>query len=206
MKRSKAIGAAGYRRDVAYATIRELLAELGAKQVQFLTPTTDKMYIRIAKSKSKAIKSVELPENAQGHWIGNPQARYVMLYSHGKFVQVLVFAFPKAPCHYEGPIILTASDYRRWFLWICNNWTRSILIYTTREDGKAGTRLFDLCSDLHVVAESRVSDTVEASCFCAQLFADRRPAPRPGDGMSCLIHDIPERERERKTTATSFLY
>lgn len=94
MRRSKAIGAAGYRRDVAYATIRALLAELGAKQVQFLTPTTDKMYIRVAKRKSKTIKSVELTENAQGHWIGNPQAQYVMLYSHGKLVQV-VFALPK---------------------------------------------------------------------------------------------------------------
>lgn len=84
MRRSKAPGTAGYRRDVAYATIRELLAELGAKQVQFLTPTTDKMYIRVTKSKSKTVKSVELPENAQGHWIGNPEARYVMLYSHGR--------------------------------------------------------------------------------------------------------------------------
>lgn len=85
IRRSKGQGAPGYRRDVAYAFIRQLLAELGAKQVQFLTPTTDKMYNRIAKRKGKIPKSVELPEDAKGHWIGKPQARSVMLYSHGRY-------------------------------------------------------------------------------------------------------------------------
>ncbi|KAJ4387511.1 hypothetical protein N0V93_008104 [Gnomoniopsis smithogilvyi] len=83
LRRSKGRGAPGYRRDVAYAFIRQLLAELGAKQVQFLTRTTDKMYNRITKNKGKAPNSVQLPEQAKGHWIGNPQARFVMLYSHG---------------------------------------------------------------------------------------------------------------------------
>ncbi|KAJ4415484.1 hypothetical protein N0V82_007286 [Gnomoniopsis sp. IMI 355080] len=70
MKRSKAPGAHGYRRDVAYALIRELLSEMGALQIQFLTPTTDRVYTRIAKSKGKTPKSVELPEGAKGSWIG----------------------------------------------------------------------------------------------------------------------------------------
>lgn len=66
--------------------MRELLGGLGAEQIQFLTPTTDKMYKYVAKAKKSVPASVDLSEGAQGHWIGNPQAHFVMLYSHGRYL------------------------------------------------------------------------------------------------------------------------
>lgn len=64
--------------------MRELLGGLSPEQVQSMTPTTDKVYRLVAKSKGDAPKSVDLGEGAQGHWVGPSQASHVMLYFHGK--------------------------------------------------------------------------------------------------------------------------
>lgn len=82
-KRTEGKGASGLRRDALYAYLRPLLAGMSAQQTQAVAPTTDKTYAMIAKTKGVKPTSVELPEGAQGHWIGDPNAQYVMLYSHG---------------------------------------------------------------------------------------------------------------------------
>lgn len=158
MKRSKGQGAPGYRRDVAYATMRELLGELGAEQVQFLTPTTDKMYKYVAKSKGKTPKSVTLPEFAQGHWVGNPQAHYVMLFSHGK----LLMGY-----YYVANEIDSDITNRRWILRLCDCGPSSLSIHTTEQDGKGRPRLFDLRPDLHIVTERPLPIATAASCLRA---------------------------------------
>lgn len=65
--------------------MREMLGGLSAQQVQFMTPTTDKMYGMVAKAKKAAPRSVDLGGGAQGHWIGASQAKYAMLYFHGMY-------------------------------------------------------------------------------------------------------------------------
>lgn len=82
-KKPKEQNALGYRRDVCYTVIRGILGGLSTEQVQWVTPTTDKMYYQVAKMKCVTPRSVELPEGAQGHWIGSPQAAYVMMFAHG---------------------------------------------------------------------------------------------------------------------------
>lgn len=77
-------GAPGYRRDVLYASMRQLLGSLSPAQVQFLSPTTDKVYNMVAKAKGAMPKTVELGENAKAHWIGDYSPKYVMLYLHGE--------------------------------------------------------------------------------------------------------------------------
>lgn len=82
-QRAKGKGASGFRRDVAYAGMRELLGGMSAEQVQCMTPTTEKVYNLVAKAKGDTPKSVDLGDGAQGLWIGASQASHVMLYFHG---------------------------------------------------------------------------------------------------------------------------
>lgn len=89
-KRAEGHGASGYRRDVAYAGMREMLGGLSAQQVQFMTPTTDKMYNMVTKAKKATPKSVDLGGGAQGHWIGASQANHIMLYFHGTYLHMRI--------------------------------------------------------------------------------------------------------------------
>lgn len=89
-KRAAGHGASGYRRDVAYAGMREMLGGLSAQQVQFMTPTTDKMYNMVTKAKKATPKTVDLGDGAQGHWIGASQANHIMLYFHGTYLRMRI--------------------------------------------------------------------------------------------------------------------
>ena len=74
-----------YRRDVSYGVVREVVSGFSTLQGQWLTPGTDKVYKQIAISRNQKPNTITLEANAKGHWIGNPNAKYVMIYFHGIF-------------------------------------------------------------------------------------------------------------------------
>jgi hypothetical protein len=77
------------RRETLMSTaVRELLGGLSTQQIQTLTPTTNKMYEKVAKWNHERVKSVSLGSGALGHWIGPEQANYVMLYFHGTILKL----------------------------------------------------------------------------------------------------------------------
>ncbi|KAI9699204.1 MAG: hypothetical protein M1820_007283 [Bogoriella megaspora] len=76
-------GARTYRRDVSYAVLRTILSDLSAAESQSLTPSTSSIYHHISTSLHQTPLTIPLSHNAQGHWIGPPDAKYVLLYFHG---------------------------------------------------------------------------------------------------------------------------
>lgn len=50
---------------------------------RLISPNTDKIYARYARSKKITPNSVDLGDGAQGHWIGNSQAKTVLIWYHG---------------------------------------------------------------------------------------------------------------------------
>lgn len=68
---------------MAYGTIRPALSGFSALQTQHYTGSTSGVYHRVAKLKGQKPISVNLAEGAQGHWIGPPNAKNVLLYFHG---------------------------------------------------------------------------------------------------------------------------
>ena len=76
-------GASTYRRAVAYTFLREVINSFSVAEGQKFTPTTDKSYLRVAKSHHWAAHTIGLEHGAKGHWLGHSDAKYVMIYFHG---------------------------------------------------------------------------------------------------------------------------
>jgi hypothetical protein len=68
---------------VLYASLREILSGFSTEEGQYLSPGTDKVYKRVAKSKKWKEHSVDLDYGARGHWLGHHDAQFVMIYCHG---------------------------------------------------------------------------------------------------------------------------
>ena len=77
-------GATSYRREVGYAAIREVVSGFTTAEGQYLSPKTSKVYKKVAKSRRWQQYDVDLGEGAMGHWIGPKDAKYVMIYFHGR--------------------------------------------------------------------------------------------------------------------------
>lgn len=76
-----------YRRDVLFAAIREILSGFSPEEGQYLSAPTDKVYKSVSKSKKWKENSIDLEYGAKGHWLGHHDAKYVMIYFHGKLKQ-----------------------------------------------------------------------------------------------------------------------
>ncbi|KAL4895879.1 alpha/beta hydrolase fold protein [Aspergillus ambiguus] len=72
-----------YKLHVANAMVRKTVTRLSPRQLQALSPSTDEAYEAFMKSKGVQPESVSLPHSAKGHWIGNKNAKKVMVYYHG---------------------------------------------------------------------------------------------------------------------------
>lgn len=58
---------------------------------RFISPPTNKMYLRYARSAHFKPESVPLGNGAQGHWIGDKNAKNVLIWYHGQY---------SSPCDY----------------------------------------------------------------------------------------------------------
>ena len=63
--------------------LREVLSGFSIAEGQKLTPGTDSVYKQIAKSERWKADTVDLGEDAKGHWLGHSNAKFIMVYFHG---------------------------------------------------------------------------------------------------------------------------
>ncbi|GES59241.1 alpha/beta hydrolase fold protein [Aspergillus terreus] len=76
-------GSREYKLHVANAAVRKLVTRLSSRQLQALAPSTEQAYELFMKSKGLHPETVTLAHGAKGHWIGNPNAKKVIIYYHG---------------------------------------------------------------------------------------------------------------------------
>jgi len=69
---------------LGYAILRKVTARMSPSQIQFVSPTSDKIYNQFVKKSGLAPQSVELGHGALGHWIGDRNAPNVLVWFHGE--------------------------------------------------------------------------------------------------------------------------
>jgi hypothetical protein len=60
------------------------LSGFSVEEGQYLSAPTDKVYSSISKARKWEERSVELGFGAKGHWLGESDAKFVLIYFHGK--------------------------------------------------------------------------------------------------------------------------
>ncbi|KAB8226571.1 Alpha/Beta hydrolase protein [Aspergillus novoparasiticus] len=68
---------------VAYAILRKASARLSPLQFQWISPSTDDAYKQYMQSRGAVTQSIALKHGAKGHWIGDKNARNVLIWYHG---------------------------------------------------------------------------------------------------------------------------
>ncbi|POR35140.1 Lipase/thioesterase family protein [Tolypocladium paradoxum] len=68
---------------VAYAILRKATQRLSPLQLQWISPATDVLYERYARSARVKPETVDLGHGAKGHWIGDKHAQNVLIWYHG---------------------------------------------------------------------------------------------------------------------------
>ncbi|KAE8352727.1 alpha/beta hydrolase fold protein [Aspergillus coremiiformis] len=76
-------GAEGYSLHIGNAIARKLLSRLSTRHLQYLTGPTSYVYETQMNKNGCQPESVTLKHGAQGHWIGNKNAKNVIIYYHG---------------------------------------------------------------------------------------------------------------------------
>ncbi|KAK2612487.1 hypothetical protein QQS21_001425 [Conoideocrella luteorostrata] len=68
---------------IAYAILRKATVRLTPVQLQLISPLTNVVYKRYARSTKIKAETVDLGHGAQGHWLGNKDAKNVLIWYHG---------------------------------------------------------------------------------------------------------------------------
>lgn len=63
--------------------MRTQLGNLNLAQERYLSPLTTPAYIKFAEKSGFTPETITLPSDTQAHWIGNKNAKKVILYYHG---------------------------------------------------------------------------------------------------------------------------
>ena len=66
-----------------FAMMRTQLGNLNLAQDRYLNSQTTPTYLKFAKETGFAPDSITLPSGTQAHWIGNKNAKKVLLFFHG---------------------------------------------------------------------------------------------------------------------------
>ncbi|KAJ5167044.1 uncharacterized protein N7482_005825 [Penicillium canariense] len=72
-----------YSHHVAAAAIRRMITRLSIRQKQYLDPTTIQTYQAVMKQRGLQPEVVDLPHGTEGCWLGNKNAKNVVVYYHG---------------------------------------------------------------------------------------------------------------------------
>lgn len=68
---------------ICYAIARTATTRLSTRHMQYLYPSTETVYNQITTSAGSEPETISLPHDALGHWIGNKDARFVLIYFPG---------------------------------------------------------------------------------------------------------------------------
>ncbi|KAL8906377.1 MAG: hypothetical protein Q9207_002089 [Kuettlingeria erythrocarpa] len=66
-----------------FAATKTQNAKMSARQLQWLNPPTDEVYLTSAKAHNRQPVSVHLPNSAKAHWMGSPSADKIVVFFHG---------------------------------------------------------------------------------------------------------------------------
>ncbi|KAG0154955.1 Steryl acetyl hydrolase 1 [Penicillium digitatum] len=85
-----------YDQHILAAVTRGIFDRRSDKQMKYLTLPTSAVYAAVMKKHGLQPETVTLPHNTEGHWIGNKDAKTVIIYYHGGG-----FALPAVPAHFD---------------------------------------------------------------------------------------------------------
>ena len=88
-------GAHNYYKDVIFSMMRVQLGGLDTAQERHMNGTSTPIYLKYAQDNGFAPESITLPGGTQAHWIGNKDAKKVILWFHGMYQ-------PDLPPHHLG--------------------------------------------------------------------------------------------------------
>ncbi|GFG12123.1 arylacetamide deacetylase-like 2 [Aspergillus udagawae] len=89
-------GAKEYGVHVGHAIVRKMVMRFSILQMQSIAPSTSKAYEQSMTKQGLQAQTVTLKLGARGHWIGNPNAKNVVIYYHGGG-----FAIGSPPAHFD---------------------------------------------------------------------------------------------------------
>ncbi|KAM3465664.1 hypothetical protein MY5147_009226 [Beauveria neobassiana] len=75
--------APSYYQHVAFSVLRKCTERFSPSQMEWALPLTDEVYNIYARSAGAVPRTVELCDGAKGHWVGNPDAKNVLIWYHG---------------------------------------------------------------------------------------------------------------------------
>lgn len=78
-----------YYLHVAYAVLRKSTERYSLEQLQWALPTTDEVYEQYARTAGIKPQTVDLGNGAKGHWVGDKNAKNVLIWYHGKYSHFL---------------------------------------------------------------------------------------------------------------------
>ncbi|CAI6341176.1 unnamed protein product [Periconia digitata] len=89
-------GAHNYYKDVLFSMMRSQLGSLDTVQQRYMNGTSTPAYLKYAQENGFRPESVTLPGGAQAHWLGNKDAKKVILWYHGGG-----YVMPMLPGHFQ---------------------------------------------------------------------------------------------------------
>ncbi|EAW07502.1 putative 6-hexanolactone hydrolase [Aspergillus clavatus NRRL 1] len=89
-------GAKEYGVHVGHAIVRKMVMRFSSRQMQAIALPTSKAYDDSMSKQGLRPQTVTLDHGARGHWIGNPNAKNVVIYYHGGG-----FALAGTPAHFD---------------------------------------------------------------------------------------------------------
>ncbi|GLI72018.1 hypothetical protein PoHVEF18_000185 [Penicillium ochrochloron] len=72
-----------YSHHVAAAAIRGMVGRISIRQKQYIDPTTPQTYHAVMQRRGLQPEVVDLPHGTEGYWLGNKDAKNVIIYYHG---------------------------------------------------------------------------------------------------------------------------
>ncbi|KAJ5135458.1 uncharacterized protein N7515_004736 [Penicillium bovifimosum] len=85
-----------YDHHIIASVIRKLVDRSTDKQKQYINSSTGETYAAVMKKRGLALEVVPLPHDTEGYWLGNKNAKNVIVYYHGGG-----FAMPASAVHFE---------------------------------------------------------------------------------------------------------
>ena len=72
-----------YHLHIAYAVMRKCTERYSVAQMEWAQPHTNEVYEQYARKAGFSPDTVQLPHGAMGHWIGDKNAKNVLIWYHG---------------------------------------------------------------------------------------------------------------------------
>ncbi|KAJ5901934.1 hypothetical protein N7495_002462 [Penicillium taxi] len=85
-----------FKHHVMGASIRAMIERLSNRQMQYYFPSTQELYASCTKKRGLKPEVISLPHDAEGFWLGNKNAKKIVIYYHGGG-----FAMSAIPSHLD---------------------------------------------------------------------------------------------------------